>query len=476
MLAFRVWSYKQGELVSLMIHLGDRLGLYRALDGAGPTDADQLARRTDMHPRWLLEWLRGQAAAGLLETEDGNTFELTAEGSAVLADEEESLLFAAGAFQGGVAPPEVVDRLAEAFSTGIGLTYEDLGASAAHAVERMLAPWSRLALVPELLPRLDGVVTKLEEGIAVADVGCGAGTAIMALASAYPSSRFEGWDPSQQAVHRARTIAEERSLANVSFHVAEAAELHQQPTFDLVLTFDCLHDMTRPEQAAVAVRRALHGDGTWLIKEVKAGESWEDNQRNPVLAMMYATSVATCMSSAMSEPGGAGLGTLGLPEGRLARDVSDGRFHGWLRGSRHRRPGQPLLRGPSLGLADLHARSAAQRRRVRTSPTVARTNAMATNAAPPKAPRSTRERTSVLSDATVASCAPPAFRSSSARSSGPSGTTTLMLSVAAPGSDAPTAASSSAVLPSGNPPSSAVRSSSENSDRSPDTSAVTDAR
>lgn len=315
--AFKVWTYKQGELVSLMIHLGDRLGLYRALDGAGVVTAAELASITGLNERWLLEWMRGQAAAGLIDTTDGAQFEMSPEASAVLADEEGSLLFAAGAFQGGAATPEVVEKLAEAFGTGIGLTYDELGESAAHTVERMLAPWSKLALVPELIPRLDGVSDKLRAGAHVADVGCGAGTAVMAMAEAFGESRFEGWDPSQQAVHRARTLAAERGLGNVEFHVAEAADLHEKPTFDLVLTFDCLHDMTRPAEAAAAVRQALREDGTWLVKEVKAGEDWESNQRNPVLAMMYATSVLACMSSATSEPGGAGLGTLGLPPAAL---------------------------------------------------------------------------------------------------------------------------------------------------------------
>jgi SAM-dependent methyltransferase len=326
LMALRVWTYKQGEVVSLMIHLGDRLGLYRAMADGAELGADDLAERTGLHPRWLLEWLRSQAAAELIETADGTRFRLSPEAASVLAEEDTSLFFAAGAFHGGVAPPEVVDRLAEAFRTGIGLSYDDLGPSAAHGVERQLAPWSKLALVPSILPRLDGVLDKLEAGAHVADVGCGAGVALLTLAEAFPASRFEGWDPSQHAVHRGRTSAVERGLDNVSFHVAEAAELHEEPTFDLVLSFDCLHDMTNPAGAAVAVRRALRSDGTWLIKEVKAGATWEQNRRNPVLAMMYGTSVATCMSSALSEPGGAGLGTLGLHAELLEQMCCDAGF------------------------------------------------------------------------------------------------------------------------------------------------------
>lgn len=310
--AFRVWSYKQGEVVSLMIHLGDRLGIYRAMAGAGPVTAAALSASTGLRERWLLEWLRNQAAAGLIVTEDGDAFELPAEAVPVLADESGSLWFAAGAFTGGVAPPDVVDRLAEAFRTGIGLTYDDLGPSAAHQVERMLGPWTRQALVPVILPALDGVVERLTAGGRVADVGCGAGLAVFAMAEAFPKSRFDGVDISVHAIDRARWRLSESGLDNATFHVKEAAELPDEPTYDLILTLDCLHDMPRPAEAMAAIRRAIAPDGVWLIKEIRSGARWEDNLKNPMLAMMYGTSVATCMSSALSEPGGAGLGTVGL--------------------------------------------------------------------------------------------------------------------------------------------------------------------
>jgi hypothetical protein len=150
-------GYKQGEVVSLMIHLGDRLGIYRALDRAGPVIAEALAARTGLHPRWLLEWLRGQAAAGLLDTADGLVFELTPEAAVLLADEEGSVWFAAGDFQGAATTEQAVDRLAESFRTGDGLSFDDFGPAAAVKVERMLGPWSRLALVRTILPVLDGV-------------------------------------------------------------------------------------------------------------------------------------------------------------------------------------------------------------------------------------------------------------------------------------------------------------------------------
>ena len=329
LMALRVWTIKQGETVALMVHLGDRLGLYRTLRDAGPTTAAELAEATGLHERWLLEWLRCMGAAELLATTDGERFELTPEGAAVLADEQDSLWFAAGAFQGHAAPPDVVDRLADAFATGRGLTYDDLGPSAAHMVERMLGPWSRLALVPQILPALDGVVDRLQEGALVADVGCGSGVALLAMAEDFPASELTGYDPSQHAIQRARDALAQRGLTNVTFHLAEAADLPTTPTYDLVITFDCLHDMPRPAEAVAAIRRVIRDDGVWLVKDIRAASRWEDNLRNPVLAMMYGTSVTTCMSSALSEPGGAGLGTLGLPPELLeeyCRDAGFGSF------------------------------------------------------------------------------------------------------------------------------------------------------
>lgn len=317
--ALKVWEYKQGESVSLMVHLGDRLGLYKALVATGPVTATGLADATGLHERWLAEWLRSQAAAGLLRSSDGELFEIPPEAVPVLADEEGSLWFAAGAFAGGAAPLDVVDRLADAFRTGRGLSYDDLGPTGAHQVERMLGPWSRLALVPVILPALGGVTQRLAAGARVADVGCGAGVALVAMAEAFPKSGFDGFDPSTHAIARAVENARAAGLENVELHAAAAEALPVEPVYDLVLTLDCLHDMPHPDAAMQAIRRAIKEDGTWLIKEIRTSSNWSENLRNPLLAMMYSSSVATCMSSAMSEPGGAGLGTLGLDPGLLER-------------------------------------------------------------------------------------------------------------------------------------------------------------
>lgn len=324
--AFKVWSYKQGESVSLLIHLGDRLGLYRSMrDAAGPVTADGLAAATGLHPRWVLEWLRGNGAAGLVEWHEDDTFSLMPAGAAVLADEQDSLWFAAGAF-GPPPPPDFVDDLAEAFRTGLGLPYDRQGPAGAHRTERMLGPWARLALVPRILPLLPGVVERLSSGGVVADVGCGAGVALVALAARFPSATLHGYDISRYAIARASQVVAEAGVENVTLQLADASALPASPTYDLVLTFDCLHDMTRPEETVGFIRRAIRPDGVWLVKDIRCASSPRDNLSNPMAAMMYGFSVASCMSSAMSEPGGAGLGTLGLDPDRLAAMARDAGF------------------------------------------------------------------------------------------------------------------------------------------------------
>ena len=327
-LGFAVWSYKMGEQVSLMIHLGDRLGIYRHMQGAGPMTTGEVAAGTELDERLVREWLLGQAAAKLVDRHEDGRFELTPVQAAFLADEESSLSFAAGAFRGGTDPAHL-DALVASFETGLGVSYEQQGTAAAAGLARMTGPWSRLALTSVILPALDGVVDKLEAGATVVDVGCGAGVTCITIGAAFPNSRCIGYDPSSIAVNMASEAAAEAGLSNVSFVSAGAEDLPDDLDADLVICFDCLHDMPFPDKAAAAIRRAIADDGTWLIKDIRSTGSFEKDRRNPLLAMFYGFSVASCLQSALSEPGGMGLGTLGLhPEvaETIVRDAGFGSF------------------------------------------------------------------------------------------------------------------------------------------------------
>jgi 2-polyprenyl-3-methyl-5-hydroxy-6-metoxy-1,4-benzoquinol methylase len=324
--AKRVFGALGGAMTSTMIYLGDQLGLYGELADNGPATSDELAKRTGLDERWLREWLNQQGAAGVLEHEGGGRFALSAEGCAVLADENHPA-FGAGFFSHLPQSLAAAERLPESFRTGVGLDYDALGPEGARGIERGLAPWFRALLVPVVLPRIDGVVDRLTAGAAVADVGCGAGVALLEMAKAFPASEFHGYDISQHALERAEMNRVEAGIANAHFHDAASDPLPSEPTYDFVVTFDCLHDMTRPDQAMHAIRAAIKPDGTWLIADIKAHETYEENvERNPMAAMMYGTSVMTCMSSALSAPGGLGLGTLGLHPKLAQQMASDAGF------------------------------------------------------------------------------------------------------------------------------------------------------
>jgi len=305
----KVWGYRQGQLVTTMMHLGDRLGIYRAMQGAGPLTAAELALASGLHERWLLEWLRSQAAAGLIESPDGESFELTAAAGEVLANDA-ALTFAGSALS-PPRGPEVIDRLAESFKTGIGLTYDDLGPGEADHVERAFGNWTAHTLVPRFVPAVDGLAGRLTAGARVADVGCGTGLALRLLAAEYPNSDFSGFELSQHAIDKAVENAAADGVA-IDFHNVTETSLGDKAPFDVVLTLDCLHDMTRPDDVAADIHASLADDGVWLVKEIRSTPDFTQNRKNPLLAMMYATSVSVCLSSAMSEPDGAGYGTLGL--------------------------------------------------------------------------------------------------------------------------------------------------------------------
>jgi len=303
-----------GAVVAAMISLGMRLGLYRALADAGPATSEELAGASGLHERWLREWLRGQAAAHIVEYDGHGRFSLAPEAAPLLVDAG-SLIYMGASFIPLPARIGMVERLPDAFRTGLGLSWDDRGPDAPAATELLFGNWYRQALVPVALPMLDGVVPRLTAGARVADVGCGTGIALVEMAKAFPRSEFHGYEVSGFALERAAANRDAAGVANVAFHDAQSDPLPADHSFDLITTFDCLHDMTDPDGAARAIHAALKSDGAWLIADINGQPTFEENlAANPQAPLLYGISVLSCMSSALSEPGGAGLGTLGLPE------------------------------------------------------------------------------------------------------------------------------------------------------------------
>jgi SAM-dependent methyltransferase len=309
------------------IVLGDRLGLYRAL-AAGPQRPDELASATGTAPRYVEEWLRGQAAGGYVEY-DASTgaYSLTEEQAFALTDPD-GPLFVPGAFQLAVASLRAEPEIAAAFRTGAGLPWHAHDADVFTGCERFFRPGYTANLLASWLPALDGVEEKLRAGGRIADIGCGHGASTLLLAEAFPSATVIGSDSHADSVVTARKRAAERGLGDgrVLFDVASAQTFAGGP-FDLVTTFDALHDMGDPLGAARHVHTQLADGGTWMIVEPFAGRTVEDNL-NPVGRVYYSFSTFLCVPNALSQEGGYSLGAQAgeEPMRRLTADAGFSSF------------------------------------------------------------------------------------------------------------------------------------------------------
>jgi len=329
--SFLVFTKLEGAVTAGMIHLGDRLGLYQAMASLDrPLTIDELSSHLSLAPRWVQEWAHNQAAAKVIEfTRDDRgreTFWLRPEARMVLADEENPA-FGMGMFHRLPQTMAALERLPESFRTGMGHDYDSHGPEGAVGIERSFEPWSNAFLIPLVVPALDGVVSKLDGAARVADIGCGAGGAALRLAQRFPRSEVVGYDISRYALDRAETKLRESGVANARFVDPRREPLPDDGSLDLVTAFDCVHDMTHPADVMRAIRRSLKPDGTWLLVDIKALDTFEENAaKNPMASLMYGISVMSCMSSALSAPGGAGLGTLGLPESKARAMAEEAGF------------------------------------------------------------------------------------------------------------------------------------------------------
>jgi ubiquinone/menaquinone biosynthesis C-methylase UbiE len=324
--SFQVFTKLEGAVTAGMIHLGDQLGIYAAMKTLDrPATTAEIAAATELSERWVREWAYNQAAAGIITAatvEGMEEFSLTPEAVAVLASPEHPA-YGMGMFHRLPQTMGALEHMPDSFRTGLGHDYDSHGPQGAVGIERSFEPWNRANLLPVVLPALDGLVARLTAGATVADVGCGAGSAVLLMAGAFPASTFTGYDISQFALDRANGKLAASGLSNASFVDPRVQGLPTDGSVDLVTTFDCIHDMTHPQEMIHAIRAALKPDGVWLLVDIKALDTFEQNARkNPMASLMYGISVLSCMSSALSHEHGAGLGTLGLPESK-AREMAE---------------------------------------------------------------------------------------------------------------------------------------------------------
>lgn len=308
-------------LNSALVVLGDKLGLYQAMAGAGPLSSQDLAKRTGTAERYVREWLNAQAAGGYVDYDPATERYILPAEQAVALTDSASPAFLPGIFQ--IAIGSVVDspRILDVARTGDGIGWHDHVDDVHQGCERFFRPGYNAHLVTEWLPALDGVVDKLDRGATVADVGCGHGASTVLMAQAFPASRFVGTDYHDGSIDTARQRAADAGMtSNVTFETALASSLPGQG-YDLVTMFDCLHDMGDPAGAAAHIRDALADDGTWMIVEPAAGDRVEDNL-NPVGRAYYAFSTLLCTPCSLSQEVGLALGAQ-AGEARI-RDIVTG--------------------------------------------------------------------------------------------------------------------------------------------------------
>jgi SAM-dependent methyltransferase len=294
-------------LSAVLVDIGDKLGLYRALAAAGPLTSDELAERTGINERMVREWLANQVAGGYLDYDArAGRYALPPEHALALADEE-SPAFVQGGFQVLAAAFRDEPKIIEAFRSGTGLGWHEHDPELFVGTERFFRPGYNANLLSGWIPALEGVEEKLKAGGAVADVGCGLGASTIIMASAFPDATIVGFDYHEGSIELARRRAREAGVGDrVRFEVASAKD-YPGRGYDLVCFFDCLHDMGDPAGAARHVRESLAPDGTWLLVEPRAGDALEENI-NPVGRVFYGASTLFCTPASLAQEVGTALG------------------------------------------------------------------------------------------------------------------------------------------------------------------------
>ncbi|HEY6292599.1 MAG TPA: class I SAM-dependent methyltransferase [Terriglobia bacterium] len=325
-----------GDLGSAMsaalVLLGDELGLYKAMSGAGLISPSQLALRTSTHERYVREWLAAQAASGYVSYDPASDHYYLTEEQAFALAQDDSPAYIPGAFQVVSAVVKDAHKIVEAFRSGTGVGWHEHHPSLFEGTERFFRPNYAANLTTSWIPSLDGVEKKLQGEARVADVGCGYGASTILMAQAYPKARFFGFDYHQYSIEKAKQRSEKAGVSDRTVFQVASAKSYPGTGYDLVTFFDCLHDMGDPVGAARHVRGTLAPDGAWMIVEPFAGDTVKDNL-NPVGRVFYSASTMICVPASMSQEVGAALGAQ-AGEARMREVVTKAGF------SRFRRAAQ----------------------------------------------------------------------------------------------------------------------------------------
>jgi 2-polyprenyl-3-methyl-5-hydroxy-6-metoxy-1,4-benzoquinol methylase len=287
-----------------LVVVGDKLGLYKAMAGAGWLTSAELASRTNTAERYVREWLNANAASGYVTYDpDGQRYQLPPEQAFALTVQD-----LPGAFHIISSCFKDEPKITQAFRTGEGVGWHEHDANLFFGTERFFRPNYENNLLSSWIPALDGVAGKLAAGGTVADVGCGHGASTFIMARAFPKSRFYGFDYHSGSIEYARHVAGRDGLLDqVTFEVSSAKSYPGNGGYDLVAFFDCLHDMGDPTGAARHVLSTLKPDGTWMIVEPFAHDRPEDNY-TPVGRIYYSASTMICTPASLAQEVGAALG------------------------------------------------------------------------------------------------------------------------------------------------------------------------
>lgn len=303
--ARRLFGHYTSGMLTLMIDIGHRSGLFEAMAVGGGT-SEEIAARAGLHARYVREWLAAMATGGVVDYDAASqTFSLPGEHAVCLTGSSSRNL--AGTSQALAMLAGRLVRVSECFKSGGGVPYSQFRPDLTDYFDASSRLFYDELLIKVLLPAVQGLPERLTAGIRVADFGCGTGHAINLMARQYPASDFVGYDIAADAIGRARAEAAAMDLPNARFEVRDVTDLPAGTAFDLVTTFDAVHDQRDPAAVLRSAAGALGQDGAYLVVEPRASSNLEDDIGSPFAPWMYGMSVLHCLTVSLAE-NGAGLG------------------------------------------------------------------------------------------------------------------------------------------------------------------------